>query len=398
MASGTATQEDTSDLEGMQVTPDVNFRFETKRFSLLGLLDKAATVLPTRDLGVPVLKNFQLQATEGDNASLKVVATDMELSVLASTEVVTVHSPGVGVFPGARLLELVREAKDGDLVVDVTNGVAEIAVGRTSWTLRLLDGTEYPDMPNLGKVKFHDIDRSKFAHAIAAVRHAASRDAMRLQLQLIDISGQRMRAADGVRFQQVNAGWWPKDFDFQLPIAAVDNLLKLLRSTDLNEVKIGQTDDHLIFRIASDYYIAQKSFQEFPDVDQMLLKPALANKHKLIVDREELEAAVRRVRVTADLDTGAVVLRLTKDGVTVWSKDRYDNAATEDIDADWKGSEREIAFHHKHLLEMLSMADVKVCEFLIGDDTKTRRSPLLLIDEESGLTSVLNQLRIDFLT
>ena len=383
-------------LDDLQVAPDVSFRFETKRFALNGLLEKAGTVLPTRDI-VPVLKNFQVQVTD-EPPQIRVVATDLELSVLATSEMVTVTTPGVGVFPGQRFLELVREAKDGDLIVDVKDGIAEISVGRTSWTIRLLDGSDYPELADLSKVKLYDVDRSKFAQAIASVRHAASREAMRPQLMLIDISDQRMRAADGVRFQQVQAAWWPKALSFQLPVVAVDTLLKLLRATDLPEIKIGQTEDHIVFRIASDSYIAQKLNQEFPDMDEMLLKPALANDAVLTVDRDELEAAVKRVRVTADPDTSAVVLSLSKGQMTVKSKDRYGNAATEDIDAGWANGDRDIAFNHKMLLEMLQMADVKTCEFKVGKDTKTRRSPLLLQDEGSGLTSVLNQLRIDFLT
>jgi DNA polymerase-3 subunit beta len=383
-------------IDDMQVVPDVSIGFETKKFAMQSLLDKAETVRPTRDI-VPVLKNFQIEVND-DPPQIRVVATDMELSVLASSEVVSVNKPGVGVFPGQRLLELVREANDGDLVVEVDAGIATIRVGRATWTLKLLDGSDYPRLPDTEKVKFVEIDRAKFAQALASVRHAASTEAMRLALMLIDVSEGRMRAADGVRLQQVVLPKWPKALNFQLPVAAVDTLLRLLRSTDLDRISIGQTPDHLIFRIASDSYIATKLNAEFPDVDTMLLKPALANKHKLTVDREELESAIKRVRVTANPDTYAVVLELSNGQLVVKSQDTYGNAATEDLDCGWSNGTREIAFNHKHLLDMLSMADVKTCEFMLGDDTKTRRSPLLLLDEKSGLTSVLNQIRLDFIS
>ena len=390
------TKEDTA-LEDLQVVPDVNISFETKRFALQSLLDKAATVLPTRDT-VPVLKNFLVEVDD-DPQRLRVIATDLELSVLAVSEVVSVGQAGTGVFPGARLLELVREASDGDVAVKVDAGVATIEVGRTSWTLKLLDGSDYPALTDVAEVDFSTVDRARFVQALTSVRGAASSEAMRLALMMIDVSDGRMRAADGVRLQQVTLEKWPKGLDFQLPVAAVDTLVRLLRSTDLDTISIGQTEDFIVFKIASDYYVANKLNAEFPDVDTLLLKPALANKHRLTVDREELESAVKRVRVTADPETAAIVVSLTKNSLTVSSKDKYGNAAVEELDSGWEGSDREIAFNHKHLLDMLSMAgDVKTCEFLLGDDTKTRRSPLLLSDEKTGLVSVLNQIRIDFLS
>lgn len=366
--------------------------FSTKKFVLQALLDKARAVLPSRDV-MPVLKNFQLEVSEG---SMRVVATDLELSVVSTTQMVVVNQPDVAVFPGKRLYDIVNEAEDGDLELVVRDGRAHIAVGRTTWDLMLMDGSEYPPLPDIDEVDLFEVDRGKFLGSLAAVRYAAATDTVRPSLMMIDVSDGKMRAADGVRFQQADLGQ-ALPLDFQIPIAAVDDLAKLLRSTDQNMLQIGETDNHLVFRIAGDIFIANKLTVAFPDVEEILLKPALANNEKLYVDRNDLLAAIKRVRITADNETNAIVLAIARGLIIVRSKDKYGNQASEPIDAQWELPPREIAVNHEYLSQMLAMADMKSCQFLLGPSTKTRPCPLLLRDDESGTLGVLNQLRADWI-
>src|SRR5207244_8303440 len=75
--------------EAPQVT-----KFEIKKFVLQALLEKAITVVPTRDV-MPVLKCFQFVV---DPQRLRVIASDCELSLIASTPMVAVSHPGTDVF------------------------------------------------------------------------------------------------------------------------------------------------------------------------------------------------------------------------------------------------------------------------------------------------------------
>lgn len=374
--------------------PSGDLALETKKFVLQTLLEKAATVLPTRSVS-PVLSNFYIEAKEN---LLQVIATDLELSLVATTEMVVVNRQGSAVLPGRRLLGLVKEAEGGDLLLDVKQGTASVSVTRTVWELQLPDGSEYPPLPEMGDVTMHEIERARFLGALAHVRYAAATETVRPSLMMIDISGSRMRAADGVRFQQIKMPWWPEGFDIQIPIKAVDNLVKLLNASALEVLHIGESMNHLIFRIGSDTFVVNKVVAEFPAVDEIIKKPALANDLKLNVDRQELMAAIRRVRVTADPQTSAVMLDLEKDHMLVRSKDKFGNAAVEELAVRWASPPRQVAFNASHLLDMLNMTQRPSCEFLLGIDKKQRKSPLLIDDREIGHISVLNQLRADFLT
>lgn len=379
-----AVESDPSSDEGMQL--------HTKKFALQHLLDKAASVVPSKDI-MPVLKNFQVEAKAG---SVRVTATDLELSVIATSEMVTVQKPGSAVFPAKRLMEIVKEAEDGDLVITVEGQKAKVEVGRTHWTLQLMDGDDYPELPNIEDIEFHPIDRAKFVGWIRSVRYAAATETVRPSLMVIDISDGQMRASDGVRFQQVTVG---KEIpiDISIPINAVDDLVKILSTTEAPKIELGEDEESLFFKVGGDTFIAQKLNAVFPDVDEQLLKPALANDQVLNVDRNDLVKAIKRVRITADPETNAVILALTKDKMTVKSKDKYGSTCEEELDVKWDGKDREVAFNHTHLLQMLNMTDLSSCEFRLGEDTKTRPSPLLLRDDDAGQVGMLNQIRTDWL-
>ena len=371
-------------------TETIGLSFEADQQTLLAVLEKAAYVVPSRDT-LPVLKNFYIEVKP---KSIFVTATDLELSVVASSEEVAVSSPGVGVFPARKLLDIVKES-DSDVSISVSSGVATISSGRAEWTLPLMDKSEYPSLPDIADVTLISVDRAQFTHAIKSVAFAAAHDTVQPPLMMIDVTDKKMRAADGVRFQQIEVDDFTENL--QIPISAVDDLMKIMKSSGSDYVQVGQTETSLVFWVGDDVFLAQKSAAIFPDVTQVLLKPALANDIDLYVDSPELIAAIRRVRINADLETSSVALRLTTDAMLVIAKDPYGSAAKEVVDTKYSGDPRTLVFNHAYLLDMLAAADSAICHFRLGKGSKTKPSPLLLVDEDTGMVGVLNQMKIDFL-
>lgn len=389
----------TEDLDSIATTEEPGFRFSMRKFVWATILDKASSVLPTKDV-YDLLKNFQVTVTDD---AVSVVATDLELAVIAQTKLAQVERTGVAVLPGHRMLQIAKEAEDdGDIVIDISGATAHIQVGRARWDLKLLEGKEYPELPDIRSVDARKVDRVKFLEAVEKVVRAAGTDRARPSLMMLDIGPSQsrtvMRASDGIRYQQVDIdNWWPEDFDLQIPVTAVEDLSKLLRSTDGETIAIGETDGQIVFRIGPDTFIANKITAPYQSMEEAVLRPALANDQELHVDRDAFIRAIKRVRIAAD-DTGrAVKLDLSANQVTVRAQDKFENMAEEVLDAAWSGPDRSLGFNHVHLLEMLLMTDVKSCDFFLGVDKKTRPSPILLKDDETGQLGVLNQLRVDFI-
>jgi DNA polymerase-3 subunit beta len=381
---------DTPTTDDLPVPAGERLRITIRRHVLQLLLDKAATVVPTHDVR-PVLKNFLIQV---DIDRLRVIATDLELSMIATTPLVTVHTPGICVLPAKKMTAIIREASGDDVALAVIGTTAHITIGRASWSLKLAGGDDYPPMPPVADIAFTSVERSALLGALSAVKYAASRDPNRASLNMVDIKNGRLIATDGSRFQQALLAWFP--VDLRIPIAAVDDLLRLLKLSELELVDVGQSDNHLIFRFATDVFIVNKLVAQFPDMEQILLKPALENRHDLQLDKAELLAAVKRVRINADTESSAIALIIDGATLTVRARDKYGNTAQEAIEVTWTGAPRTIVVNHGFLADMFKGYTGETATFRLGDDTKTRKSMLLLTDEAVGSIGVVQQMNADW--
>lgn len=369
------------------IEPDMVL-FMTKKFAFQALLEKAATVVPSKDIQ-PMLRNFLVEAEKGH---IRVAATDLELSVVANGQLVVVEKPGVCVLPAKQMLEIVREAEDGDMTVEVEKGEAKITVGRTNWNLRVADSGEYPPLPAESEIEFAMVERPKFVAALSAVQYAASRDALKPGFMMVDVYNEKMRAADGIRFQEVAAPGVP---DVQIPIGAVGDLLKMLRATEVPKIAIGQDEFQLVFKVGMDMFMAARLTAAFPNVDEVLVKPVKLNDQVLSCSRSELISAIRRIRITADEETQAIVLAITPDGIRVSAADKYGSSSAESVDAEWTHKDdRKASFNCNHLLEMLTQADAKSVSLKFGKDTNSHPSAVLIEGPDSA-RGVLHQLRVE---
>jgi DNA polymerase III subunit beta len=374
------------------------FSFTVKRLILAALVDKAISVVPNRDV-MPVLRHFLVQLAPG---RLQLAATDLELSVLAATPAVTTDATQTLVLPARKLLAILREVPDGDVIIDVAGEFATVRAGTASWSLLLADAGEYPQLPDPAEVEMHPVNREAFAGALRTVRHAVGRDAGRPALMQVDIDAAgdgpaKVTACDSVRFARTALPGFP--LAMQIPSGALDGLVKMLEGSELDEVQTGETDRHLVFRISGTVFLASKMLAKFPDVEKLLLRPALENRNLLTADRDELAAAVRRARINADPETSAIGLQLRHAGegvphgtVTVIARDKYGNRAEETVSAGWEHPERLVVVNHQFLTDMLAAHPSAECRFLLGPESGKKRSVLMLRDDESGTTGIIYQM------
>jgi DNA polymerase III sliding clamp (beta) subunit (PCNA family) len=376
--------------------------FVVERRHLDKALARVAPVVPSKDL-MPVLKNFHFQILElespGNWAFLRISGSDSVLSAVVRIPVKTTTPGGAAVFPAALLLGVVREASGDTVHVQVREKsgrqTAVLRCGKAQWTMPLMSAEGFPDFTAAEQVPTIPVNRADFLNALNTVRRAASQDVMRPYLMMVDVYRGRMRASDSVRFHESKRFRFP--FDCQIPTRAAHEVAGRLAASTLEEVGVAETDNALLFRFGVVLLICQKIAAQFPDVDEVLLKPAGLNDLELIVDRAELLAAVRRVRLSADDTIAAVALSLNHNSVSVECKDRKGGFAVEEVPAEWPHAPRHVAFNHQYLTDLLASITTNRCVFRLGKDLKTRPSALLVEDPEAGFTAVLAQIRLDWL-
>lgn len=355
------------------------------------LLDRVVTAVPTRDV-MEVLKHVQLTASAG---RLTLTATDMDLGLRASTDEVKITRAGTAVMPAKRLVEMLRTAADDLLVLNVHGGHAALTAGRTGWRLRVPTGADFPTLPVLDEAVIHTTDRVRFAAALLAVRYAAGTESYRPALAAVELRAGKATACDGTRFAQARTD--PALTTVTIPTAAVDRIIKLCTAAVTDDcVDLSVTDRYIGVRVGDTELIATKLLLPYPDLDAALLRPALTNKHPLRVDRDLLRTAITRVRLAADPDTCAVALHLARDRIAVAGRDPHGNTAVDHIPAGWSGAERTLVVHHRHLADLITHHPSGDLTFMLGEDTKTRRSSILLRAEHEVTVGVVQQMHIDW--
>lgn len=395
-------------LEGTEAPGGVNygeFSFRVKRWVLAGLAEAAAAALPA-SAGIVSLGCFRVRAGDG---FLELAATDMERTVLAQTAAVDAKDAEDGAchetfVPARKLLAILKEAPDGEVHLHVKKNQAQLTAGAGSWNLALPDSAGYPDLINPGMLTFTDVEREKFLAGIRAIRHVVSKDAGRPPLTQAEVRADPatpvgetcehtvITASDGSRFARARIdGFPPPAAPLCIPSSALDDLTRVLAAGQADYAGVALAEDDLVFRVGSVVLAVRRRSTPFPNMDKLLLQPALENDQELLVDKEELAAAVRRVRINADGETSAIVLEAGEGSVNVVSRDKLGNSASEGVIAGWPaGSERVLCVNHVYLAEMLAAHPGNEARFRLGKDLGKRRSMILL--QGDGITQVMAQM------
>jgi DNA polymerase III sliding clamp (beta) subunit (PCNA family) len=375
------------------------------------LVRRALPVVPSSDAR-PVLCNFLVQAGE---AGISLWATDLALSVYAETALAKASGSGSFLVPARKLADILKTlpdgfAQNGELALTAggpdAEGIRPVLVQATpslKWELRVPD-LKYVELPSLEGAQFTKVDRAALGAAIRAVRHAVGSDSTDLSYGCVTIAlagdEARVIGCDRARFQRAILGSFP--FSCQIPAvgspSAVDELLRTLDADpDQKFCEAAQTDSHLLFRCGLGVFATRKTTVAAPDATR-LQRARMDNKQVMEVDRLALADAVRRVRITADPQTSAIGLVLSPGRLTVTSKDKFSNGSEEVLEAGWDAKdERLVVVHHRHLTEMLHAASSPTARFLLGPESKGRRSLLLLDDEKAGVSGIISPMSGSFL-
>jgi DNA polymerase III subunit beta len=374
----------TSALDEM-VIPEITF--SSKRFVLEGLCSLAASVVPTREGGYPLLSNFLVDVSP---ERLRVAATDLDLSLLAESELVSAEGTARLLFPAKRMTAILREVAEGDITIEVKQAVAHIRAGSTSWSIRLQPALEFPALPDPAAAEFHEVSRAKFLKTLLDVKPAIGRDGTNIKLMVVDVAGGRFTACDGGRLHRVAFEGFP--LDMRIPAGAVTELCRILKDADTETVGVARNEQLLLFRVGDYVFTAGDASWAYPNMDTQVLVPALENKRKLTVNTAALAAAVRRVRINADAETSAIGLRISKGAVVVTTRDKAGNGASEEIEAGWDGNAPRLAVvNHQFLTDLLLLCPGPAAELWLPSDGRGTK-PILLRGDETGVTGVIQQM------
>ncbi|HKV05351.1 MAG TPA: DNA polymerase III subunit beta [Candidatus Acidoferrales bacterium] len=343
--------------------------FSVKKFDLLEELSLTQGVVE-RKTTIPILSNLLCEA-KGNR--LTITATDLELSIRTSCEA-KVKKDGAGTIPAKKLLELVRLLPDEEIRFKLLeNHWVHITCDRKNYKLVGMSKDNFPALPDFPHVLAR-IPVKLLAGVIAKTTFAISLEESRYTLNgallVIKPASLTMVATDGHRLAMVET-----DHKFEglsgetrvlVPKKAMNEVQRLAAECgDEAVVEFGQDESHLFFQFGGRLLTCRKLTGQFPNYEAVL--PREVNK-TVVLERSELQDALRRVSQLADQRSHAVKFVLAKEGLEISASSPEYGEAKEAIEKEFKGEPIAIGFNAQYLLDFLAAAADGLISFELKDD------------------------------
>jgi len=299
-------------------------------------------------------------------------ANDLDVSLTTVVEC-NVDGEGTVAVPGKKFFEIARSLPDDTVEINTEGEKIAVKCKRSRFRIVGKNADEFPKLPEQKSLASFMVKTATLGDMVEKTIYAVSGDLTRPSLcgVLWEAAGGKltMVATDGHRLAKV-------DFD-----GGFDNLegkefivspkaLNILRSLmeEKEEVKISLAENHITFDMGDSIIYSRLIEGPFPDYNQVIPKN---NKKELVVNREELTDACRRVSILSSAITHQVKLSVGTDVLTLSVNTPDVGEASEELQCNFKGDNLEIGYNARYLLDILKTIETEDIAFLLDRSDNT---------------------------
>ena len=368
--------------------------FSVKKFDLLSELELTQGVVE-RKTTIPILSNLLLETS---GSRLAITATDLELSIRTSCEA-KVKKEGSGTIPAKKLYELVRLLPEGEIRFKLLeNHWVQIVCDRKTYKMVGMSKDNFPALPAfphvLAKIPARAL-AGVIAKTIFAISLEESRYTLNGALLVLKPETITMVATDGHRLAMVETdhklNGLGNEVRVLVPKKAMTEVARLAaQASDDAMVDFAQDDSHLFFQFGGRLLTSRKLTGQFPNYEAVLPREVTKT---VVIERGELQDALRRVSQLADQRSHAVKFILAKEGLEISSSSPEYGEAKEAIEKEYNGEPITIGFNAQYLLDFLGAAAEGPISFELKDDQSAGQLRPLA-DEKSRYRYVVMPMRI----
>lgn len=333
---------------------------------------------------IPILSNVLLEA---EGKELVLTTTDLEVGMRRRIPA-KVDKKGSITLPAKRLLMILRELPVSEVTMEATDGKeVEIRYDASYFKVLGLPKDDFPKLPEFEKGGALKLPRSAFADLIRKTHYAVSHDESRYVLNglyiLLSKGGARGVATDGRRLAlcdipaDVPEG---ADRGVIIPTKAVLELGRILerkkpeegekkgekkaeKKAD-EEVQVFLGDTQAAFSTGDCTLVTRLVEGHFPNYTQVIPQKST---HKLMLGRDELLAAARRVSLLTSEQANSIKVALKKNRLILSTNTPEVGEAREEMTISYAGEEFAIAFNPQYLVDVLRNLDEEEVSFELTD-------------------------------
>ncbi len=303
---------------------------------------------------LPILDNFLFDLNENE---LTVSASDLETTMSVTLEVVS-DSKGLVAIPARILLDTLKTFPEQPLtfVIDDKLTGVEVSSDYGKYALACLDGSEFPQFPELKDASSVTIPADSLAVAIQKTLFATGNDELRPVMSgvFFQFSSENLTfvATDAhklVRYKRTDLQS-ENTAEFIMPKKPLNLLRQSVVVADNVEVSFNNTNACFVYENV--VLNCRLIDGRYPNYDAVIPKE---NPNVLLIDRASLLSSIKRVSIFSNKTTHQIRLKLAGKEVNISAEDLdFSNKAHERLACDYEGEDMEIGFNSRFIIEMLN--------------------------------------------
>ena len=262
---------------------------------------------------IQLLSGILLEAEEG---SVKLSATDMEISIQTSSAA-EVEEVGRVVVPARIFNDVVRSLPGGELSLthDRSEGVVRLAARENEYSIRAYAAEDFPQLPKFDKMVAFAMTGEALVETVEKVSRSYSRDETRPVLTGILISFEeshvRMVTTDSYRLS-IKETELATTFDGSreaiIPARAMQEVGRIFSASDEEQIEIALSENQALFSIGDVLFGTRLIEGNFPEYKRLLPNTF---EREISVSREDLLGTLRRVNLFAQRQTPPVPVTMS---------------------------------------------------------------------------------------
>lgn len=317
---------------------------------------------------LPILGNILLDVS---GQSLTLIATDLELEMVSSTQINNQGNDGKVTVPARKLLDICKSLPDDtEIKFELENETISISSGRSRYSLVTLPATDFPNIEQWqGEVDFK-IAKSQLLRLIESTHFSMANQDVRYYLNGMSIETEnneiRSVATDGHRLaicKIVTEGLTLPARQVIVPRKGILEIIRLLEPVD-EEVQVLLGNNHIRI-IDHDFSFTSKLVDgRFPDYRRVLPR----NGDKILTtNKDQLKQVLSRASILSNEKFKGVRLNFASNELKITANNPEQEQAVEYLEINFPYDSLEIGFNVSYILDVLSAVKDEMIKFTLSD-------------------------------
>jgi DNA polymerase III sliding clamp (beta) subunit (PCNA family) len=364
------------------------FSIEIKQFVLEELLTRAYLAISITHYNT-VFTNFHFAAEWG---KLTITAHSSGMTIQVSTERVSVHQPGTVEIPAEELLSMVQRAESGNIGIEVDKKEIQVLSGSTKWTIPIFEGNKFPLLNDIDCSELTEVNKEALLVSLINLPKLSKEAFFGSTLPQVSMRNKKILVTNCSWYYQAELGEQFPEVRIDIPFTHIQKIIDFISFTNGKVISLGTINSRYIIQSSDALFVGALSVGSIEGFEKIILYPAMANKDRILVDKNELYQALSRVDINTNKSTNKIVIDISENSLTINAEGHSGYKAVEEINAVWEGNARRLVISSKQLLILLYIWKAKTCEIFINKDSSMKRTPILLKDVERGVTALIPQM------